>query len=402
MATDKRILYLLTTQYAIEHLFDSSTDDEDSDEDEECMGVLNSIVIERHPRQVGYLNVISLYSDNDFFRHFRVTRSTFLYILNYLQDQDFRSEITFHGGCEPMTIHEILYINLQYLGNQGAIRLLADKFNRTESSIWKALGEFCNFMFKKQGDFIKWPTRQEIPAVSRQFRNKARFPGVVSALDGCHIPFHPKSPNQIPYRNYKKFHSFNLMAAALPNRSFSYVFCGFPGSVHDSTVFQNSSLFQKLERSCNDLFDPRTYHIIADSAFGLKEWLITPFKKRNGQHLPQEKKLFNKKLSSTRMVIELIFGHVKNRFKRCTDINTSIERGVDIVVTCCVLHNICIQQGDLYYGGNLNPNDLHCNVNPNVNHADFRNNRVAERKRQVICESLQTRMPVIAFRRRRV
>jgi hypothetical protein len=49
MATDKRILYLLTTQYAIEHLFDSSTDDEDSDEDEECMGVLNSIVIERHP-----------------------------------------------------------------------------------------------------------------------------------------------------------------------------------------------------------------------------------------------------------------------------------------------------------------------------------------------------------------
>ncbi|KAK4037996.1 hypothetical protein OUZ56_030017 [Daphnia magna] len=40
-ATDKRILYLLTTQYTIEHLFDSSTDDEYSDEDEECMGVLN-------------------------------------------------------------------------------------------------------------------------------------------------------------------------------------------------------------------------------------------------------------------------------------------------------------------------------------------------------------------------
>ena len=97
MATDKRIQYLLTTQYAIEHLFDSSTDDEYSDEDEECMGVPNTIVIERHPRQVGYLNVILLYSDDDFFRHFRA-RSTFLYILNYLQDQEFRSEITFHGG----------------------------------------------------------------------------------------------------------------------------------------------------------------------------------------------------------------------------------------------------------------------------------------------------------------
>jgi hypothetical protein len=100
-------------------------------------------------------------------------------------------------------------------------------------------------MFKKQGYFIKWPTRQEILAVSRQFRNKARFPGVVSALDGSHIPFQPKSPNLTPYRNYKKFHSFNLMAAALPNRSFSYVFCGFPCIVHDSTVFSKFITFPK-------------------------------------------------------------------------------------------------------------------------------------------------------------
>lgn len=98
------------------------------------------------------------------------------------------------------------------------------------------------------------------------------------------------------------------------------------------------------------------------------------------------------------MVIELIFGDVKNRFKRCTDINCNIERGVEIVVTFCVLHNICIQQGDLFYGGNIDPNEIHCNVNPNRNH-HVPNNRAGERKRQIICESLQTRMPVIAFRR---
>lgn len=78
-----------------------------------------------------------------------------------------------------MTINEVLFINLQYMGNQGAMRLLAYKFNRTESSIWKASGEFCHFMFEKQSDFIKWPTRQKIGAVSRHFRQKAMFPGVV-------------------------------------------------------------------------------------------------------------------------------------------------------------------------------------------------------------------------------
>jgi hypothetical protein len=95
------------------------------------------------------------------------------------------------------------------------------------------------------------------------------------------------------------------------------------------------------------------------------------------------------------MLIELIFGDLKNRFKRCTDVNTSIDRGVQIVVTCCVLHNICIQQGDLFYGGNVNPNDLHCNVNPNPKNVV---NRAAERKRKLICDSLQTRRPIIAFR----
>ena len=133
---------------------------------------------------------------------------------------------------------------------------------------------------------------------------------MVSALDGCHIPFHPKAPNQVPYRNYKKFFSFNPMIAALPDRSFSYVFCGFPGSVHDSTVFQNSSLYQQLEEEPNTLFNSKRFHIIADSAFPLKECLITPFKKVIGR-LPISKQLFNKKLSSTRMVIELAFGDLK-------------------------------------------------------------------------------------------
>lgn len=150
-------------------MLDSSTergDSVDEEENETSLAVITSIEIERHPRQVSYLNDISLYSYNDFFRRFRITRTTFLYVLSHLQDEKIRSEIAFHGGCDPMTIDEVMFINLQYLGNQGGIRLLADKFNQTESSIWKSIGEFCHYMYKKQNDSIEWPTRQEIMAVS--------------------------------------------------------------------------------------------------------------------------------------------------------------------------------------------------------------------------------------------
>jgi hypothetical protein len=67
--------------------------------------------------------------------------------------------------------------------------------------------------------------------------------------------------------------------------------------------------------------------------------MMTPFKNIIG-YLQPANKIFYKKLSSTRMTMELAFGELKNRFERCIDINTTIKKGVNIVVTCCVLQNI--------------------------------------------------------------
>ena len=37
-----------------------------------------------------------------------------------------------------------------------------------------------------------------------QFYEKANFPGVVGAVDGCHIEIHPTTENELAYRNHKK------------------------------------------------------------------------------------------------------------------------------------------------------------------------------------------------------
>ena len=59
-------------------------------------------------------------------------RTLFGLILGIFTRENFRTAV-YHGGFDPMAHSEMLFITLQYLGNQGAIRLLADKFNRTES-----------------------------------------------------------------------------------------------------------------------------------------------------------------------------------------------------------------------------------------------------------------------------
>ena len=69
-------------------------------------------------KSTGYLHVIDLYSDADFWGHFRVSRSTFKVVGDFLRSVNLKSVI-YRGGRLPLSIDEMLYVTLQYLGNQG-------------------------------------------------------------------------------------------------------------------------------------------------------------------------------------------------------------------------------------------------------------------------------------------
>lgn len=84
-----------------------------------------------------------------------------------------------------------------------------------------------------------------------------------------------------------------------------------------------------MQESLNngDLLDVDKQHIIGDSAFELKPWLMTPYKKRDSRSPSHE--IFNRKLSGTRYIVEKAYdGDLKNRLCRLLDIDVSIERCV--------------------------------------------------------------------------
>ena len=116
----------------------------------------------------------------------------------------------------------MVYITLQYLGNQGAMRTIADKFGRTESTVCHVVADACSVLFRYQSRFIKGPSVDDIPTVATTFEEKSGFPGIVEVIDGSHKKMHPDSKNAKAYRNYKKFHSIVLMEIVQPDKRFSY------------------------------------------------------------------------------------------------------------------------------------------------------------------------------------
>ena len=66
-------------------------------------------------------------------------------------------------------------------------------------------------------------------------------------------------------------------------------------------------------------------------------------------NLSQEQNKFNRLLSSAKVAVERAFGILKARWRcllNCLDHN--IENLSDVIISCCVLHNICQMKGDSY------------------------------------------------------
>lgn len=115
------------------------------------------------------------------------------------------------------------------------------------------------------------------------------------------------------------------------------VFIGYPGSVHDSRVFRNSSLGNTLAEKCGNFI------LLGDSGYPLQTHLLTPFKDRGNLTRPQQ--VYNLRLAQNRYVIEHCFGILKQKFRQLYHVKLrDIRLIVHLIRAACVLHNIGIDE----------------------------------------------------------
>lgn len=170
------------------------------------------------------------------------------------------------------------------------------------------------------------------------------FLGVLGSIDGSHVRILPPKEHPNSYCNRKKYHSVLLQGVCDHRKLFIDVYAGQPGSMHDSRVFEKSDLYQRI--SNNSIEFHNNSHLIGDLAYKLNTYLMVGFK--NNGFLTQRQKNFNIKLSQIRVVIENAFGILKGRFRRLKLMETvRLDLICMLIVSACVLHNICILNGDI-------------------------------------------------------
>lgn len=194
--------------------------------------------------------------------------------------------------------------------------------------------------------------------------NENNFLDVFGCLDGTHIPIPgPKDDNS--YYNRKGLHSVQLQGICDAKAKFINVNCGWPGSAHDARVWRSSETYNKFENNPRNLLPVGTY-LIGDSAYPLAKYLITPFKD-NG-NLTGNQKLFNARLSSTRVVIEQAFGRLKGMFRRLKYLNIlKLSNAKYILITACILHNLCIDNESEDFDFTCDDEDSNCHNDPDQN-----------------------------------
>jgi hypothetical protein len=86
-----------------------------------------------------------------------------------------------------------------------------------------------------------------------------------------------------------------------------------------------------------------TPYLLGDAGYSLKQWLLTPYRDGSGRagHRTVLERLFNRKLSRGRSIIENAFGILKQSFRELLDTeDLHVAFIPDVVVCCCLLHNI--------------------------------------------------------------
>ncbi|XP_023312753.1 putative nuclease HARBI1 [Anoplophora glabripennis] len=275
-------------------------------------------------------NIFEELDDGKFLERYRLSKKVVIKVLEEIEPAlEYATDRNF-----PLTPIQQLLIALRFYATGSFQTVMGDVHGISKATVCRCVKKVSEAIASLRESYIEFPQNEELGTVAKKFFELGRFPGVIGALDCTHIPILSPGGNMGEiFRNRKGYFSINVQAVCDANLLIRNIVVRWPGSVHDSTIFNNSHLSLLFENEGI----PRGFILLGDNGYPLRPFLMTPLLNPE----TQADQRYNNSHKATRNCIERTFGILKRRFPALSlGLRTKINTSLTIIVAIVVLHNI--------------------------------------------------------------
>ena len=232
-----------------------------------------------------------------------------------------------------------LLIALRFYATGTHQLVVGDTFAVSKPTVCRTVHRVTAAIASLRSKYVKFPTTmQERRDIMNMFFTCSDLPGVIGAIDCTHVPIQsPGGQDGEIYRNRKCYFSINVQLICDCSGYISDVVARWPGSVHDSTIFDNSHVRALLE-TCQE-----EGYLVGDSGYACRRYLLTPLL----NPVSNAEQAYNRAQTSARNCIERTNGVLKRRFPALKyGMRLKTENVLSVIVAVVVLHNIATVMQD--------------------------------------------------------
>ncbi|XP_029469894.1 protein ANTAGONIST OF LIKE HETEROCHROMATIN PROTEIN 1-like isoform X2 [Rhinatrema bivittatum] len=285
------------------------------------------------------------FGPQDWLEKFRMSKDTFFYICSQLRPKLCRHPSHFQP---TPSVEKKIAIALWRLATNTEYRIICFLFGMSHAMVCKCVKVVCQAIVSHlKSLYLQQPNEQGFDNMARIFNARWGFPHCVGALGSLHVALTIPSQWSSDYRNSQCWYSVVLQATVDGLGKFWDICAGFPGSMENSAILQNSYLWM-LVREGNFLPEPPRpflgvplrYVLLGDASYPLQHWLLKPY--REHRSLTQQQLKFNYRLERAHSVIENAFLRLRARWQCLLKHNDClVELMPTMILACCILHNVC-------------------------------------------------------------
>lgn len=172
------------------------------------------------------------------------------------------------GALSPV---QKIKVFLRYMADPGFQSGIGEELGCSQPTVSRIVDTTLGLVIDKANEWIKFPsTENEIMEAKVKWAAKKSFPTAIGAIDCTHVKIEKPRLFGDEYVNRKNVASLNVQAICDQNYVFMNIDARWPGSVHDSRIWENSSAHEVMRRTTNTV-------LLGDSGYGIMPYLMKPF-----------------------------------------------------------------------------------------------------------------------------